>query len=166
MTMTLIGYARCSTDKRDLAAHKAAITDLSVSPARTYIDHGLTRANRSRRRLDQALAAARRGDTLVVPKLDRLARSIPDARFIADGLVARGISLALGASVYNPADPMGKMFFNILATSRGKLRGKQPKLSDKQQKEARRMHDNGGCSISDLPEAPALITSLDFTAAT
>ena len=68
---------------------------------------------------------------------------------------------------------MGKMFFNILATfaefkadlirlrtregmavarARGKLRGKQPKLSDQQQKELRRMHDTGEHSISDLAE--------------
>ncbi len=173
MTMTLIGYARCSTDKQDLAAQKAALVELGVSPDRIYTDHGLTGTNRSRPGLDQALAAVRTGDTLVVPKLDRLARSVPDARFIADALVARGIRLALGASVYDPADPMGKMFFNILATfaefesdlirlrtregmaiarSRGKLRGRQPKLSDKQQKELRRMHDTGEYSISDLAE--------------
>src|SRR4051812_37278580 len=112
------------------------------------------------------------GDTLVVSKLDRLARSVPDARTIADALVARGVKLALGSSVYDPADPMGKMFFNILATfaefeadlirlrtregmaiarARGKLKGKQPKLSDRQQKELRRMHTPGVYSISDWP---------------
>jgi len=58
----------------------------------------------------------RDGDTLVVPKLDRLARSVPDARDIGDGLAARGIKLSLGGQVYDPTDPMGKMFFNILAT--------------------------------------------------
>ena len=89
---------------------------LGVSPERIYTDHGLTGTNRARPGLDQALAAVRAGDTLVVPKLDRLARSVPDARTIADTLVARGVKLALGASVYDPADPMGKMFFNILAT--------------------------------------------------
>ncbi|WP_242001040.1 recombinase family protein [Kribbella orskensis] len=41
--------------------------------------------------LDQALAAVRPGDTLVVPKLDRLARSVPDARDIGDSLAARGV---------------------------------------------------------------------------
>ncbi len=61
--------------------------------------------------LAQALAAVRSGDTLVVPKLDRLARSVPDARAIADELITRGVKLALGAAVYDPTDPMGKMFF-------------------------------------------------------
>ena len=173
MKTTLIGYARCSTDKQDLAAQKAVLEQLGVVTERIYTDHGLTGTNRSRPGLDQALAAVRTGDTLVVPKLDRLARSVPDARFIADALVARGVRLALGSSVYDPKDPMGKMFFNILATfaefeadlirlrtregmaiarARGKLRGKQPKLSDKQQKELRRMHDTRNYSISDLAE--------------
>ena len=52
----------------------------------------------------------------MVPKLDRLARSVPDTRAIGDGLADRGIKLSLGGQVYDPADPMGKMFFNILAT--------------------------------------------------
>jgi DNA invertase Pin-like site-specific DNA recombinase len=169
MSAITIGYARCSTDKQDLAAQRAALERLGVPPERIYTDHGLTGTNRARPGLDQALAAVRAGDTLVVPKLDRLARSVPDARAIADELVARGVRLALGSSVYDPADPMGKMFFNILATfaefeadlirlrtregmaiARGKLRGKQPKLSDKQRRELRRMHDTGEYSISDL----------------
>ena len=58
----------------------------------------------------------RAGDTLVVSKLDRLARSVPDARGIADQLLAREVKLALGPTTYDPSDPMGKMFFNILAT--------------------------------------------------
>jgi DNA invertase Pin-like site-specific DNA recombinase len=108
-----------------------------------------------------------------MPKLDRLARSVPDARAIADALVARGVKLALGASVYDPADPMDKMFFDTLATfaefeadlirlrtregmaiarARGRLRGKKPKLSDRQQKEVHRMHDTGEYAISDLAE--------------
>ena len=173
MTTISIGYARCSTDKQDLAAQKAALEKLGVRPERIYTDHGLTGTNRDRPGFDQALAAARTGDALVVPKLDRLARSVPDARAIADSLIARGVKLALGASVYDPADPMGKMFFNILATfaefesdlirlrtregmviarAKGKLRGKSPKLSDKQQQELRRMHGTGDYSISDLAE--------------
>ena len=115
----------------------------------------------------------RAGDTLVVPKLDRLARSVPDARDIGDSLVARGVRLSLGGTIYDPADPMGKMFFNILATfaefevdllrartregmavarAKGKLRGKQPKLTDRQQRELVRMHGTGDYSIAELGE--------------
>ena len=173
MTGTLIGYARCSTDKQDLAAQRAMLLELGVEADRIYTDRGMTGTTRARPGLDQAMAAVRAGDTLVVPKLDRLARSVPDARDIADTLVQRGVKLAIGASVYDPGDPMGKMFFNILATfaefeadlirmrtregmaiarAKGKLRGKQPKLSEKQQRELRRMHDTGDYSISDLAE--------------
>lgn len=58
-----------------------------------YTDKGLTGSNRQRPGLDQVLAAVRRGDTLVVPKLDHLARSVPDAREIADALQARGVKI-------------------------------------------------------------------------
>jgi DNA invertase Pin-like site-specific DNA recombinase len=74
---------------------------------------------------------------------------VPDARDIGDSLAQRGIKLSLGGQVYDPTDPMGKMFFNILATfaefevdllrvrtregmaaarAKGRLRGKQPIL--------------------------------------
>jgi DNA invertase Pin-like site-specific DNA recombinase len=173
MPKTLIGYARCSTDKQDLTAQREALVELGVASDRIYVDHGLTGTNRARPGLNQALAAVRKGDTLVVPKLDRLARSVPDARSIADDLAGRGVTLALGQSRYDPADPMGKMFFNILATfaefeadlirlrtregmkiarAKGRLRGKQPKLSDKQQKELGRMHGTGQYTISDLAD--------------
>ena len=67
-----IGYARCSTDRQDLTAQRRALVDLGVADDRIYVDHGLTGTKRARPGLDQALAAVREGDTLVVPKLDRL----------------------------------------------------------------------------------------------
>jgi DNA invertase Pin-like site-specific DNA recombinase len=173
MAHTLVGYARCSTDKQDLTAQRQALLVLGVAEDRIYMDQGFTGTNRSRPGLDQAIAAVRAADTLVVPKLDRLARSVPDARAIADQLEQKGVKLALGASVYDPTDPMGKMFFNILATfaefesdlirmrtregmavarAKGKLRGKQPKLSERQQRELGRMHGTAEYSISDLAD--------------
>ena len=173
MTVTLIGYARCSTDRQDLAAQRQALLELGVAENRIYTDHGFTSTSRARPGLDQALAAVREGDTLVVPKLDRLGRSVPNARAIADLLRERGVKLALGRALYDPGDPTGKMFSNILATfaefeadlirmrtcdgmaiarAKGKLRGKQPKLSDRQQRELCRMHATGEYSISDLAE--------------
>ena len=144
-----------------------------VASDRIYLDHGLTGTNRNRQGLNQALAAVRSGDTLVVPKLDRLARSVPDARAIGDSLVARDVKLSLGGTIYDPADPMGKMFFNILATfaefevdllrmrtregmaiarAKGRLRGKQSKLSARQQAHLVQLYQGGKHTIVELAE--------------
>ena len=173
MTATLIGYARCSTDEQDLTAQRQLLLGHGVASDRIYLDHGLTGTNRNRPGLNQALAAVRSGDTLVVPKLDRLARSVPDARAIGDSLVARDVKLSLGGTIYDPADPMGKMFFNILATfaefevdllrlrtregmaiarAKGRLRGKQPKLSGRQQAHLVQLHQSGQHTIAELAE--------------
>ena len=83
MAALLIGYARCSTDQQDLTAQFDGLTALGVAPGWIYVDHGLTGTTRDRPGLREAMAACREGDTLVVTKLDRLARSLPDARAIA-----------------------------------------------------------------------------------
>jgi Resolvase, N terminal domain len=70
MSETIIGYARCSTDEQDLTAQRQRLAELGVAAERIYLDHGLTGTTRARPGLDQALAAVRPGDTLVVPKLD------------------------------------------------------------------------------------------------
>lgn len=169
--MLTIGYARCSTDHQDLTAQIEALVSLGSDPARVYTDKGFTGSNRDRPGLAQALAALREGDRLIVTKLDRLARSVPDARHIADQVSARGATLQVGHSIYDRRDPMGSMFFNILATfaefeldlirartregmaiakAKGKLKGKPPKLSALQQRELIRLHAAGEHSISDL----------------
>jgi hypothetical protein len=113
MTALLVGYARCSTEAQDLTAQRDGLVALGVAPERVYVDHGLTGTNRERPGLREALAACRAGDTLVVTKLDRLARSLPDARAIADELTARGVALKLGGSVYDPTDAVGRLLFNV-----------------------------------------------------
>ena len=150
----LIGYARCSTDAQDLTAQRDALTALGVQPARVYTDHGLTGTSRARPGLREALAACRAGDTLVVTKLDRLARSLPDARDIAGELTSAGVKLNIGGSLHDPDDPVGRLLFNVLAMiaefesdlirmrtregmkvarAKGRLHGKQPKLKPAQE---------------------------------
>ncbi len=101
----LIGYARVSTDDQDLTAQREHLRRLGVAEDRIYTDHGLSGRTRDRSGLDQAIAACRAGDTLVVTKLDSLARSVPDAAAIAAGLAIQQIALNLGGSVYDPTGP-------------------------------------------------------------
>jgi DNA invertase Pin-like site-specific DNA recombinase len=80
MTAMLKGYARVSTNDQDPTAQKNALAALGVDRETTFADQGLTGTNRARPGLREALAARRAGDTLVVTKLDRLARSLRDAK--------------------------------------------------------------------------------------
>ena len=105
MSALLVGYARVSTYDQDLTAQRDALGRLGVSADRIYVDHGLTGTNRERPGLREALAACRGGDTLVVTKLDRLARSLPDAREILEDLTRRKVKLSIGGSVHDPTDP-------------------------------------------------------------
>lgn len=173
MTALLVGYARCSTEQQDLTAQREGLLGLGVDPLRVYVDHGLTGTNRDRPGLREALAACREGDTLVVTKLDRLARSLPDARAIADELTARHVRLNLGGSVYDPNDAVGRLLFNVLAMvaefesdlirlrtregmkiakAKGRLRGKKPKLNARQEAHLMALFETGGHSTAELAD--------------
>jgi DNA invertase Pin-like site-specific DNA recombinase len=166
-----IGYARVSTGEQDVTAQREALAALGVSADRIYVDHGLTGTNRDRPGLREALAACRDGDTLVVTKLDRLARSLPDAREILDDLTRRHVKPSLGGSLHDPNDPVGRLLFNVLAIvaefeadlirlrtregmrvakAKGHLRGKQPKLNPRQEAHLVALHRAGEHSTAEL----------------
>ncbi|ERK73293.1 MULTISPECIES: recombinase family protein [Leifsonia] len=169
----LIGYGRVSTAEQDLTAQRDALRALGVDVENIHVDHGLTGTNRERPGLRAALAAVRSGDTLVVTKLDRLARSLPDARDIAAELTRKGVTLSLGGSIYDPTDPVGRLLFNVLgmvaefeadlirmrtregmavARANGRLKGKKPKLSSAQRKHLLALHAAGTHTQSELAE--------------
>ncbi|MGB8962416.1 MAG: recombinase family protein [Pseudonocardiaceae bacterium] len=185
MTGLRIGYARVSTDDQDLTAQRDALAALDVAPDRIYVDHGLTGTNRDRPGLREAMAACRAGDVLVVTKLDRLARSLPDARDIVAELTAREVALSLGGSVHDPTDPVGRLLFNVLAMvaefesdlikmrtregmkvarAKGRLRGKQAKLSTRQEAHLVALHAAGGHTISELDELFSITRSTVYRA--
>jgi DNA invertase Pin-like site-specific DNA recombinase len=173
MSEILVGYARVSTDEQDLTAQQDALRGLGIEPTRIYVDHGLTGSNTNRPGLREALAACRAGDTFIVTKLDRLARSVRDAHQIADDLAARGVKLGIGGSVHDPTHPMGKLLFNVLAMvaefegdlirartregmkvakAKGRLRGKKPTLSPTQEAHLVELHANGEHTMSEIAE--------------
>ena len=128
-----------------------------MSPERIYVDHGLTGTNRERPGLHEALAARRlpgrrhsRGYEARPP------RPLFARRPLYRGRAHRplGSTLSLGGSVYDPTDAVGRLLFNVLAVvaefeadlirlrtreemkvakAKGHLRGKQPKLSRRQE---------------------------------
>jgi DNA invertase Pin-like site-specific DNA recombinase len=171
MAPLLIGYAGVSADEQDVSAQREALATLGVSAERIYVDHGLTGTNRDRPGLREALAACRDGDTLAVTKLDRIARSLPDAREILDDLTRRHVKLSLGGSLHDPNDPVGRLLFNVLAMvaefeadlirlrtregmhvakAKGHLRGKQPKLNPRQEAHLVALHRAGEHSTAEL----------------
>jgi DNA invertase Pin-like site-specific DNA recombinase len=111
----LVGGARVSTDKQDAQAQRDAPVAAGVPAERIYVDVGLTGSNRVRPALREALAACDTGSTLFVTKLDRLTRSITDARDIVDELTRREVRLNIGGSLHDPNDPIGRLPFNVLA---------------------------------------------------
>jgi DNA invertase Pin-like site-specific DNA recombinase len=123
--------------------------------------------------LREALAACRSGDQLVVTKLDRLARSVTDAHDIATELTAWQVKLNLGGSIHDPTDAMGKLLFTTLAMiaefeadltrlrtregmkiakAKGRLRGRAPKLSAKQEAHLVALHKAGEHTSAELAE--------------
>lgn len=169
----LIGYARVSTTEQDLTSQKDGLSRLGVAESDIYVDHGLTGTNRSRPGLREAMAAVRAGDTLVVTKLDRLARSLPDARDLAAELTGKGVTLNIGGSIYDPEDPIGRLLFNVLgmvaefeadlirmrtregmavAKAKGRLRGKKPKLSVSQERHLVSLYRGGEHTTAEIAE--------------
>ena len=173
MNTLLVGYARVSTEQQDLTAQRDALHALGVGDDRIYVDHSLTGTNRNRPGLAFALAACRSGDIFVVTKLDRLARSLPDARDILAELTAKNVRLSMNGSIHAPSDPVGRLLFNVLAMvaefeadlirsrtreglqvakAKGHLRGKQPKLTDSQARHLVELADLGTYSTAELAE--------------
>jgi DNA invertase Pin-like site-specific DNA recombinase len=105
--------------------------------------------------------------------LTRLARSLRDAKDIIDELTAKDVKLSIGGSIHDPNDPVGRLLFNVLAMvaefesalirartregmqvarAKGRLRGKQPKLSITQQKHLMEVHNAGTHSTAEIAE--------------
>jgi len=185
MKSLLVGYASCSTDSQDRTAQTNALKALGVDGNQIYVDHGITGRNSERPGLKEALAACRSGDTLVVTKLYGLARSVRDAKDIADELSSRQIRLNLGGSIHDPTDPIGRLLFNVLAMvaefeadlisthtkegmkvarAKGRLRGKQPKLSAKQEAHLVALYNAGEHTGADLAEIIGVARSTVYRA--
>jgi DNA invertase Pin-like site-specific DNA recombinase len=153
--MTTIGYARVSTDGQTLNAQQAALV---AAGAQRVFAEKQSGAKTDRAQLAKAIAALSAGDTLVVCKLDRLARSTRDLLNTLAAIADAGASFrSLGDPWCDTTSAHGKLMVTVLGglaeferhlilarTSEGRERaqqrgvrfGRKPKLTVHQQQEA------------------------------
>jgi len=160
--MTTYGYARVSTDGQTLAAQTEALHGAGC--ARIFAEK-ISGAYSDRPQLAKAIAALGEGDTLIVTKLDRLARSTRDLLNNLDAIGKAGATFrSLGDAWADTTTPAGKLMLTVLGglaeyerhlilarTSEGRQRaqqrgvrfGRKPKLTLHQQQEALARRANG-----------------------
>jgi DNA invertase Pin-like site-specific DNA recombinase len=110
-----IGYGRVSSVGQSLDIQREQLETAGCE--RIFEEKRSGRKTADRAALKEALRFVREGDTLVVTRLDRLARSITDLRQIVDGLTAKGVGfrcLQQGALDTTRSD--GKLLLNILGS--------------------------------------------------
>lgn len=109
--MNLIGYARTSTAEQNLALQLEALQPLCVK----VFSEQASGADAHRPQLGAALAYLRRGDTLVVWKLDRLGRSVRHLCELLEQLQAEGVHFRSLTEGIDTATAAGRMYFHLAA---------------------------------------------------
>jgi DNA invertase Pin-like site-specific DNA recombinase len=111
----ILGYARTSTTDQT-AGFEGQQRDLQAAGATKLFAEQVSSVAR-REQLQAVLDYAREGDTLVVTKLDRLARSTPDLLAIISSLEAKGVALrvlSMGGGEVNTKTPTGRLMLTML----------------------------------------------------
>ncbi len=157
--MALIGYARVSSVGQNLAVQLD-----KLHACDKIFEEKKSAASGTRPRLEACLEYVREGDTLVVTRLDRLARSTLHLGQIAEALQRKGVNLRVIDQHIDTSDATGRLLFNMLgaiaqfeteiraerqadgiqkAKDRGVQFGAKPKLTDEQIVELRQRRQNG-----------------------
>lgn len=110
--MALYGYARVSTFGQDLTLQETALRAAGCEVVRAEKATGTRRDGRTE--LELLLAFLRPGDTLVVTRIDRLARSIKDLQNIVYDLKTRGVTLKATEQPIDTQSAAGKAFLDML----------------------------------------------------
>ena len=112
MTTTVVGYARVSSagQSLDVQLHKLK----AYGCTRVFAEKRSGRQADSRPELQSCLSFLREGDTLVISRLDRMARSILDLAKIADQLKKKGITLKVLDQAIDTGTSEGMLMFSLL----------------------------------------------------
>ena len=165
----LLGYARVSTTDQSAEAQREALSAAGCSRVWTETASGATT---SRPQLSDLFSHLRRGDTLVVWRLDRLGRSLPHLLETVEQLDVDGVGFQSLTEAIDTTTSGGKLIYSIfgalaefernlirertnmglaVARAQGRLGGRPPAMSGTQIKQAKRMRA-GGMSLSDIRE--------------
>jgi len=109
--MSVIGYARVSTIDQDLSIQRAALKAAGCEVIRAEKRSGTSTAGREE--LRTVLDFLRKGDVLMVTRIDRLARSIGDLQDIVRTVKARGASLKATEQPIDTSTASGKCFLDM-----------------------------------------------------
>jgi DNA invertase Pin-like site-specific DNA recombinase len=113
-TMTIIGYARCSTEQQDV---EGQIASLRQAGATQVFAEKVSGAVTDRRELAKAIASLTRGDLLVVTKLDRLARSTRDLLNTIAVVSAKGAGFrVLDNPAMDTTSAHGRLLLSVLGS--------------------------------------------------
>lgn len=110
--MAVYGYARASSLDQDVTIQEDALRHIGCAVIRSEKASGATRVGRSE--LALLLQFLRPGDTLVVTRIDRLARSIKDLQDIVHELRAKGVALKATEQPIDTSTSAGKAFLDML----------------------------------------------------
>ncbi|MEV0108336.1 recombinase family protein [Nocardia sp. NPDC050799] len=159
----LIGYGRVSTTDQNPVHQIDALVRAGVAADDIHIDKA-SGAKASRPKLDLVLKIARKGDTIVITRLDRLGRSVLNLIQLGAQLQERGIGLKVTEQGIDTATTEGRAMFGMLsvlaelqrelivantkdglaaARARGRKGGRRAKLTAQQIEQAQRLYDEG-----------------------
>ncbi|GAB1840277.1 recombinase family protein [Achromobacter xylosoxidans] len=163
-----IGYARVSTDDQHLDLQRDALTQAGCS---VIYEESTSGKSAIRLELDQCRRALRAGDTLVVWRLDRLGRSLPDLVQIVADLERQGVGFESLTERIETGGAAGKLVFHVFAAlaeferglirertqaglaaarARGRAGGRRPKLDEQQVREIKVLLRDPGIQVADV----------------
>lgn len=163
-----IGYARVSTDDQLLDLQRDALEQAECC---VIYEEAASGKNTERPELGQCLKALRAGDTLVVWRLDRLGRSLPDLVQVVTDLEQRGIGFESLTEKIETGSAAGKLIGHVFAAlaeferglirertqagltaarARGRAGGRKPKLDGQQVREIKALLRDPSIQVSEV----------------
>ncbi|UGB46595.1 recombinase family protein [Frateuria edaphi] len=165
----IVGYCRVSSTSQSLAVQLGELELAGCT--KVFAEKRSARYSDNRPELKACLEYVREGDTLVISRLDRMARSVLDLASIADRLHRKGVNLKVINQGIDTSTSEGKLLFGILSTfaafeldirserqkagieaamSAGVKFGRKKSLTDEQKLTIRRLREQEGFSIAQL----------------